>query len=160
MAEKLSDLFEAARGPVIEWRGQVVHAMYEIAELAGSAVLKITFADPSPARPQGLRLKAQGGRLEINDQLHGDVVLWSDSAPSVVVAVAHPKRGKVMSLRLWNAWRDPAGTTQAWIGNAGMLVEGDLEQGLVLRCSDGFDEPTFDDLVATLVVTEEAARSS
>jgi hypothetical protein len=36
---------------------------------------------------------------------------------------------------------------QAWIGDAGMVVEEPAPGVLVLRCSDGFDAPTFDDLV-------------
>jgi hypothetical protein len=30
-------------------------------------------------RPQGFRLKARGGKLEVNDRLEDDVVLWSDT---------------------------------------------------------------------------------
>ena len=160
MAEKLSDLFESARQPVIEWRGQIVYALFEVPELAGSSTLRIMLEGTSPTRPQALRLNARGGRLEINGHLLDDVVLWSDNDQDVVVAVARTWPGKSMSLQLWNAWRDTMGVMQAWIGNAGMLVEGDLEHGLVLRCSDGFGEPTFGDLVATIVLTPASAASS
>ncbi len=151
MTSKLSDLFQASSGAPIEWEGQRVQMMYEM-HPAGTEELEITFEQPSPARPQALRLRARGAVLEINGSRLDDVVLWSDSAPeSVIVRVVPDKFSKApMNLRLWNAWRDPAGTMQAWIGNAGMRVEQRDDGSTVLRCSDGFDEPTFNDLVAVL----------
>lgn len=157
MAQKLSDLFEAARSPVVEWQGKLVYGMYELPGMSEDEDLRIEFSDPSPARPQALCLGVRGGRLEINNQLLSEIALWSDSAPRVVVARARPRRGKVVTVRLWNAWRDlddPVDRMDAWIGNAGMLIEGDVTSGLVLRCSDGYDEPTFDDLVATVTFRE------
>jgi hypothetical protein len=154
MTEKLSDLFERARSPSVTWNGQVVHSMYEMPADEGT-VLRIEFADPNPARPQGLRLKVRGGSLRFEDRELDDVVLWSDSAPRVVTAGVRPNRGNAV-VRVWNCWRDPADTVQAWIGNAGMLVE-ETANGVVLRCSDGYDDATFDDLV---VVIDAAAADS
>ena len=156
MTGTLAERFQASGGAPVEWGNQLVH-MYEVLELRASTAMRIEFLELSPARPQALRLKTRGGRLELNGQLLDDIVLWSDSAPEVVVATAHPdKSGKPMSVRVWNAWRDAEGTMQAWIGNAGMLIEGDSNTGLVLRCSDGFDEPTFSDLVAKLALASVA----
>lgn len=147
---KLSDLFQASSGAPIDWEGQRVQMMYELnAEVDQD--LEIRFKDLSPARPQGLRLRARGGVLDVNGSRLEDVVLWSDSAPEVVNVKLVPAKGKgPMNVRLWNTWRDAAGTMHAWIGNAGMLVEHHDDGSTDLRCSDGFDEPTFDDLVAML----------
>jgi hypothetical protein len=46
------------------------------------------------------------------------------------------------------------GDTQAWIGNAGILIEQRADH-VVLRCSDGYDEPTFDDLVVTVSIRRD-----
>ena len=51
---------------------------------------------------------------------------------------------------MWNSWRDGQGAMQAWVGDAGMLVEEGEGGRIVLRCSDGFDRPSFDDLVVEL----------
>jgi hypothetical protein len=59
-----------------------------------------------------------------------------------------------MTLRAWNVWCDPAGTMQAWIGNAGMIVREGSAGEVVLCCSDGFGEASVDDLVVTLVFQE------
>ena len=124
--------------------------MFELPPIDEPTELRITL-ETAAARPQAVRLKARGGRVVINDQPDDDVVLWSDTAPSVLVASLRPQSSrKPMTLRIWNAWRDPAGVMQAWIGDAGMLVEEQSPGDLVLRCSDGFDAPTFDDLVVRL----------
>lgn len=60
-----------------------------------------------------------------------------------------------MSVRIWNAWRDDAGTMHAWIGNAGILIEELPNKVTILRCSDGFGGPAFDDLVVRLKLSEE-----
>lgn len=149
---QLAERFQESRGAPVEWQGHTVHMIYETSVAADEA-LRIEFTEPSPARPQALRLRARNGQLEVDGQLLDDVVLWSDSSPSTVVAAAHPREGKkAVSVRVWNAWRDPVGTMQAWIGNAGMLVDEDSEGVVWLRCSDGFDDPTFADLVATVQI--------
>jgi hypothetical protein len=148
VSEKLSDLFESAQAASVDWDGQLVHSMYELPPLETGVELRIEFDDPNPARPEGLRLKVRGGTLRVADQELDDIVLWSDSAPRIVTAQVLPTKGAA-SVRVWNCWRDPAGTVQAWIGNAGMLVEVTTD-GVVLRCSDGFDDVSFNDLVARI----------
>lgn len=152
MAEKLADLFGKAQAPTVTWRGQLVYSMFQLPSLAAGTAVRIVFDDPNPARPQGLRLKARHGALRIAAQDLDDVVLWSDSAPRTVEAQIRSRTGDV-NLRIWNCWRDPIDTTQAWIGNAGMLVES-TESGFLLRCSDGFDDVTFDDLVAVVGLSQ------
>lgn len=153
---KLAELFQASQGQPVEWDGQRVHMMYELSvptDDAGAAAgaLRVEFGEFSPARPQALRLKVRGGQLDVGGQRLSDIVLWSDSAPEVVAAGIHPsRRGTPVVIRAWNAWRDEAGTTQAWVGNSGILVREDPTGAVTLRCSDGYDDPTFADLTATL----------
>lgn len=149
MPDKLSDLFEAAQASTVTWQGQTVHSMIELRFLSGTA-LRIAFEDPNPARPQGLRLKAREGTLRVACQELDDLVFWSDSAPPLVEVQVVTDRSHV-DIRFWNGWRDPREAVHAWIGNAGMLVE-KSDSGFRLRCSDGFDEVTFDDLVASVEV--------
>jgi hypothetical protein len=151
VSTKLAELLSAAGGGPIDWSGQRVHMMYELPQREADQELLITFGQPSPARPQGLRIKVRGGLVELNGEALDDVVLWSDTAPETVLLRFVPAKAKgPMTVRFWNAWRDTSGTMQAWIGNAGMLVETQDDGTTVLRCSDGFDEPSFDDLVAVL----------
>lgn len=88
------------------------------------------------------------GRLFVNNQEAKHIILWVDTAPSDVEIVCKaPRTGAV--IRIWNAWRDSAGTTQAWLRNAGMLVDA-TGAGVILRCSDGLGPPDFDDLIVKI----------
>jgi hypothetical protein len=60
--------------------------------------------------------------------------------------------GDAMTIRIWNEWRDSGGTMQAWIGDAGLVVEALDPNHFVLRCSDGFPPQSFTDLVIDVVV--------
>lgn len=153
MSARLAERLAAAQGAPIEVDGQLVHIMFELPPIGSAAELRIAL-EAGYARPQAVRLKSRGGKLLVNDQLVDDVVLWSDTAPPVVTASLRPQSSrKPITLRVWNAWRDPAGTMQAWIGDAGMLVEEPAPGEVVLRCSDGFEAPTFDDLIVRLELT-------
>ena len=108
---KLSELFKASGGKPVEWAGNAVHMMIDFGPLASNEQLSIEFGERSPAREQALRLKAYGGVLRVNRQEVRDTVLWSDTAPVHVVVGIKPKRpGQAVSVRVWNAWRDPVGT--------------------------------------------------
>lgn len=155
VSPKLAELFEAAKGAPVELNGKLVRMMYELTGLTEGHALRIAFTKVNGARPQALRMKARGGRLDVNGQLLDDVVLWTDSAPSPAIVTLRPMANQPMSVRMWNAWRDPAGSMQAWIGNSGIVVDEGPSGRVVLRCSDGFDDPTFDDLVVEVQVVPE-----
>jgi hypothetical protein len=155
MAPRLSELFQAAQGGPIEWGGQTVRMMYDLADLGPASTLTVKFLSVSKKRPQALRLTAKGGQFKVNDQTLEDVVLWSDSAPETVEIRLRPPKGGTMTARIWNAWRDPSDAMQAWIGDAGIVVDEPGPGSVLLRCSDGFDTPSFDDLVVELRVTQD-----
>jgi hypothetical protein len=151
MSTKLAERFQAAQGAPVEVDGQLAHMMYELPPVTAPLRLRIALK-PGGERPEGLRLKARNGQIVVNDQALEDVVLWSDSAPPEVEATLEPAGSKPMSVRVWNTWRDQQGATQAWIGDAGMVVEEAGDGRVTLHCSDGFDRPSFGDLVAELAV--------
>jgi hypothetical protein len=150
MSSRLGERFIEARGSPIEVDGKLVRMSFELPPIRSRTELRIQIETDS-VRPQGVRLKARGGKLEMNGRLEDNVVLCSDTAPRTVTADMRPTSSrKPMVLRVWNAWRDPAGTMHAWIGDAGIVVDEQAPGTVVLHCSDGFDAPTFDDLVVTL----------
>lgn len=86
------------------------------------------------------------------------LTLWRDTAPrELLVSVA--KKGNA-KLRIWNIWREPAGSyeiTQAWLGNAGMRIESSGEGNeTILRCSDGVGPVDFDDLIVSVKASSNA----
>jgi hypothetical protein len=151
VATRLAERFQAAQGAPIEVDGQTAVMVYDLPPTEAPAPLQIEL-ETSSDRPQGLRLKARGGEIVANDQALDDVVLWTDTAPPQSTAELRPKGSKPMTVRAWNVWRDEAGTMQAWIGDAGIVVEDDGSGTVTLRCSDGYDEPSFDDLVVKLTL--------
>lgn len=152
MRTRLSDLFEDSQGGPIEVDGQLVHMMYEFPPIESPARLRVRMR-PSSERPQALNMKARHGTVLINDQELDNIGLWTDTAPPEIVAGLRPSGGKrPMNLRVWNGWRDHRGNEQSWIGDAGMLIEDHGDGRVTLRCSDGYDRPSFDDLVVELAL--------
>ena len=149
---KLSDLFEGAQARTVSWRGETVYSLFELPALTTGVTIRIRFDRQNRERPEGLRIRVRDGALRLADQDLDDIVLWA-------ATVAGPVEGQIRSeqsgvnVRIWNCWRDPVGVMQAWIGNAGMLVE-PTDSGVLLRCSDGYGGVTFDDLVATVEVLD------
>jgi hypothetical protein len=148
---RLAQRFQAAKGAPIDVDGQTAQMMYELSPVEAPAELRVTL-ETSSSRPQGLRLKARGGEIVVKDQALEDVVLWTDTAPPETVAELRPKGSKPLGVRMWNVWRDDAGTMQAWIGDAGIVVDDEGSGEVTLRCSDGYDEPSFDDLRVKLML--------
>jgi len=147
MAEKsLSERLAESKGQPIEYEGRAVHASYH-REVHSGDVLFVRFIKSAGEARQGLSISLKKGALRVNEQSLRDVVLWKDTAPELVEIVCQtPKQGAVLSV--WNAW-DRSGILQAWLRNAGMLVE-EQDDAVILRCSDGVGPPDFGDLVVEL----------
>jgi len=142
----LAALFADQRASQIDWDGPLF-SLYEVP--TGVEHLTIEFSSVGSELRQGVRLKARGARLTIDDVEDTDFVLWQDTSPRhVEVDLRWSARG-ARSLRIWNTWvRD--GVAHAWLGNAGMRVDDEGQGRYLLRCSDGAGEPTFDDLVVAV----------
>lgn len=143
----LSKRLQDSKGaPVILDDGRAAVAIWQrqIAKMERVRIRRVSAVE-SPT--QALRLMVDGGTLFVNGQQLTDVVLWADTSPSIVEMEVQPKKRRA-TLKVWNAWRDD-GVMQAWLGNAGMLVE-DTAQGVLLRCSDGIGDADFSDLLVDL----------
>ena len=147
---KLGERFQQSQGAPVELDGQLVHMLYELPPVEAPASLRIALRHAA-ARPQALNLSARHGTVLVNGQALTEVVLWTDTAPPEVVAELRPAGGRQpMTVRVWNGWRDSRDVVQAWIGDAGMLINPHGDGRVTLRCSDGYDQPSFDDLVVEL----------
>lgn len=144
----LSRLFAEQQASQIDWHG-AVFGLYELPPETGNLTLRMQARARSPR--QGVRLKVRGGQLEANGVLATDLVLWEDASPDEFDVRVHWNPRGARTLRIWNCW-EVNGVTHAWLGNAGMRVEATPPGLVVLRCSDGHGEPSFDDLVVHLRV--------
>lgn len=134
MKQSLSERFARDRGAPQQVDGQTVHGIFRHKITSGQRVhIRRIQCVASPV--QGLRLKVDQGSLLVNGQKLKDVVLWADSAPAEVHAICQ-SRSPSVELKAWNCWRDSAGTMNAWIGDAGMVVE-EIGNRARLKCSGG-----------------------
>ena len=86
------------------------------------------------------------GSLEVAGSRLQDIVLWTDTSPKEIVIGLN---GEEFSL--WNCWQDErSGITQAWVGNAGMIIEErHADDTLRFRCNSR-PTVTFEDLIFEL----------
>jgi hypothetical protein len=134
MTPNLSERFARDRGAPQDVGGVTVHNILR-RRLNADPIIRVRRLHASANPVQGLRVKIDGGFLLINGQRLKDTVLWADSAPAEF-EMRCSLRTSEAELKAWNCWRDPKGTMQAWIGDAGMIIE-EIGHRTRLRCSDG-----------------------
>lgn len=151
MMSTLADEFKRTDGKPILYDGRTLTMAYSLSVEQGDRV-DVTFERFASSPVQGLRLalKEKGGQLEIGGHRSADFVLWTDTAPRhVQVLIADGRKNG--HLVVWNVWRDAKhGTTLYGVNNAAIDVAEETATGAVLRCSDGWLGPDFDDLVVRL----------
>jgi hypothetical protein len=105
-----------------------------------------------------LSLAQRGAKLEVEGHRMPDVVIWADTAPrNVQVKVARLKG--TSDVVLWNVWRDAKyGTMLYGINNSAIEVDAQDDGTTILRCSDGWLGPDFDDLVLAIKVIRGEVR--
>ncbi|HEX7829400.1 MAG TPA: hypothetical protein VF787_07070 [Thermoanaerobaculia bacterium] len=151
----MSELLAEARGVPIRFGGFEVRAIYEIS-IRETSALRVSFDYATTARPQALRIRSEKVMLRVGNSRVKDMIFWTDTAPHVFDVIVDPPAGGG-TIKVWNEWRDRAGIQNAWMGNAGMVVtvNGDV---IVLKCSDGIGDPSFDDFVVSMRIVESTAR--
>jgi len=143
------EMFVESRGGAIRHGDMSVVQMLELL-IDPECDVHFGFVASNTEVTQGLALKVKSGNLVINGHSITDAVLWRDTAPDIVVAHPVAARGEPrVRLRVWNVWRGASDVTQAWIGNAGLVVNDD-DDGIVIHCSDGVGEPDFHDLIVRI----------
>lgn len=147
MTNTLAAAFRAGNGRKMKWQGETVHSFFQLSVKEGDT-LEVTRVDASPTRAQALKLAVDKGSLRANGVVVSPLAIWTHTAPEQVTLEVVGRRAR--SIDIWNSWSFE-GVDSSWLGNAGMVVESTNDVH-TLRCSDGLDEPTFDDLVVQIVV--------
>jgi hypothetical protein len=152
MKKTLAQLFRASRGKPVLYEGQMVYAaVFRNVEKQGRFIVRFLKAIPNPI--QALGIDIDPGTLIIAGEKASKMILRLDTAPDIVEVVYVPSR-KGSMISIFNEWINEDGGTDAWLMHAGMLVE-ETGNKMVLRCSDGRGEPTFDDLVVEIEFPED-----
>jgi hypothetical protein len=152
MKKTLGELFMKSSGQPIEYNGITVHlAVFRHVSKPGRFVVRFIKAKSEPI--QALRIDLDPGKLTISELADVDpgdpkIILRLDTCPDVAEVVYRPSR-KGGRLTFYNAWIDENDQVDAWVMHAGMIVE-ETEKKILLACSDGKGEPTFDDLIVEI----------
>ena len=156
--ETLNELFRRSGGAALSVGGRSVHLALDIPVVNRSARGILRFVRAAGLPVQGVSLSVKNGRIEVAGQVAQRMVLWVDTAPSEVSFAITRNSKNPCVLRVWNCWRGGAsGEPQEWLDNAGLRFEERTPGQYIIECSDGWDEPDFDDLVVELRVTDQGA---
>ena len=143
----LTERFDAAGGQRVEHGDRLVKQLHRLQVKDGER-LDVRFVSTNSERVQTLSLSVDGGGLEIAGEVNADVLLREDTAPETTSVIC--RTGGRATLDVWNGWIGSHDANHAWIGNSGMIIEGD-EEHVRLRCSDGVGEVDFTNLVVELL---------
>lgn len=143
MTETLSSIFQRTHGTPVEVQQRLVYPIYQKKIEAGRSSFLARRLKSSMQPVSGLRLKVSKGQIEVNNQRHSEMILWSDTSPESIIFSVLSKTD--FQLKIWNVWRVD-GVVQAWVGNAGIVI---TQEGRVtkLECSGGTDSVDFSTLV-------------
>jgi hypothetical protein len=154
MPVDFTPLFNESKGRPILFEGRTIAPSVKFPVRQGE-VLAIEFVSTTESPVQGLRvaLSPRTGRLSTNKTSSADFVFWADTAPRrLELEVA--KASTRAELTVWNVWRTPKDGTMMYGTNAAAIDAHDCPGGFLLRCSDGWGEPDFDNLVVRIVKLE------
>ena len=152
MKTTLAQLFKKSHGqPVVYDHRQVHAAVFRNVVKPGRFVVRFIKAVAKPL--QALLIDIDPGKLHILDTESHKMILRLDTAPDTIEVRYTPSR-KGSRIAIYNGWIDESGGVDAWLMHAGMLVE-ETGNKMILRCSDGQGEPTFDDLIVEIEFLED-----
>ena len=145
-------MFIKNKGEAININGGLV-VMSQKLEVKTDQYVKIEFIRSKNDYRQGIELSLdkRKGCIEVNNQKLNSPVFWKDTAPSTIIFKCFPKK-ETGQLNLWNIWQYIDDRVDAWIGNAGIIVEQEDEGIFLFRCSSGIGDIDFDDLVFRLIL--------
>ncbi len=148
----LAEMFIKNKGEAININGGLV-VMSQKLEVKTDQYVKIEFIRSKNDYRQGIELSLdkRKGCIEVNNQKLNSPVFWKDTAPSTIIFKCFPKK-ETGQLNLWNIWQYIDDRVDAWIGNAGIIVEQEDEGIFLFRCSSGIGDIDFDDLVFRLIL--------
>ncbi len=152
MKTTLAQLFKKSRGKPVVYEDKLAHAaVFRNVVKPGRFVVRFVKAISRPI--QALLIDIDPGKLHILDTESHRMILRLDTAPDKLeVRYAPSRHGS--RITIYNGWINERGGTDAWLMHAGMLVE-ETGNKMILRCSDGRGEPTFDDLVVEIEFLED-----
>lgn len=135
-------LFRKSRGKPVEYKGRIIQLADRFPIQTGE-VLRVVIESTDSDWRQGIALSTDGDFVVDGRAVGGDVVLWTDTAPPVVLVRVDATKGEC---RIKNVWDVGDGTVHSWHNGSAMIVD-ETSSGRRYRCNDGRPDEDFDDLV-------------
>jgi len=156
----LARRFRSQRTDRIRVDGEEVFSKIDLS-LGAPTLIEVAFESSRDDCAEGLNLYAPEASLTVvAADVNVEPPAWTQTdqlsllMPPESVVLLRCEPTDTTHLSIWNTWMHE-GTEHAWTGNSGMMIErldpppGALER-FRLWCSDGFGEPSFDDMVVVL----------
>jgi hypothetical protein len=152
MKKTLNELFWETPGRAVEYEGlKVRRSVFRQVKEPGRFIVR--FIKAIPKLVQALRIDIDPGQLIIAETEAPKMILRLDTSPDTVEVLYRPSP-LGSRITIYNAWINEEGQVDAWLMNAGMLVE-EMGNKMILRCSHGRGEPTFDDLIVEIEFVDD-----
>jgi len=148
----LAEQFQQSRGKPIMVGDQQIIQMYAI-EMPTRAQVQLKWVSTHSNLKQGIKIKLDKGDISVEGKKYQFIVLWQDTSPNIVNFTCLPKK-KNSVLKIWNVW-EIDGIEQAWVGDAGIVIDQTQTDLFRLNCSNGVDGPNFNDLIFEVFVSKE-----
>jgi len=119
--------------------------------ITDNALVVIERLSVASPRPQAVKLAVNSGVMDVNGYRGPEIALWSHNSPEI--SEIRIRGAGASLLEVWNAW-SMGGVDTSWVGNAGIVTKA-IPEGEILQCSDGFDIPSFSDLVVQISIASD-----
>ena len=152
----LSELFAEARAPAIEYGGHCVVQSFSL-KIERHHKFSARVIHAREDLRQAITIAVRPGAVSHIGERHRSVICWYDREPWTMEADLVPSKAGGQ-MHVWNSWLRN-GTTHAWTGNAGMIIEQpDASKYIwIAHCSAGVGKPDFADFVFTFEIWEPPA---
>lgn len=149
MEKTLAQLLSDAKGGPIDYKGKSVEMSCKI-PVTKAQEIKIELLHFKENYQQGFEVSIdqRKGHIEVNGEKLTNPVFWTNTAPRTFSFRCFPKKTEGI-MNVWNVWKNVEykENIDAWVGSAGLYVERIDDESIILHCSNGIGDISFEDLV-------------
>ncbi|ARU61611.1 hypothetical protein CBW65_11755 [Tumebacillus avium] len=153
MSKALSEIFIETQGKPFEHEGKLVSMGFTASVSKGQQVtLELISANSELEQGIEVSVDSRKGEVEFSEGKVKRPIFWTNFAPDQIPFVCYPKKQDGI-LRIWNVWCYPGEKEpNAWINNAGIVIEPISDSESILHCSNGYGDVDFSNLVFRVTI--------
>ena len=145
-----ADQFQSTNGAPIRYDGRELHAKLNL-QVKNGDTIELRFLRSAERPVQGIGITCGKCEIRVASTTAKRIGLWTDTALRTVTLEV-VKAGTDAHVIFFNQWRDEKyGSTMYRVNNAAMELVPQPDASILVRCSDGWGQPDFNDLVFQIV---------